>query len=364
MSTSIDTDRKRDALIERLVQSSTGMFDIYTTYLGDRLGLYQALAATPGCTSAELAQRTATLERYVREWLEQQVVIGTLEVDDAAADATERRYFLPPAHAEVLVDRDSTQYLAPLAQLMVGAVSPLPAIIEAFRTGSGVPLAEYGADVRMGQAGLNRAAFIHLFGHDWLPRVPDVHARLQSDPPARIAEIGSGAGWASIGLALAYPRPRIDGFDLDPPSVALAQANALEMGVAERVHFAVRNAVDAGSAAAYDLVFAFECLHDMADPVGALRAMGMLAGAHGAVIVVDERVGESFAAPNAATEPILYGFSVLHCLPASMVEADSAATGTVMRPNTLRQYAFEAGFREVTILPIENFFYTFYRLLY
>jgi hypothetical protein len=235
MSTPTDTAGQRDALIERLVQASAGMFDIYTTYLGDRLGLYQTLATAPGSTSSELAQRTATFERYAREWLEQQVVIGTLEVYDAAADTPERRYYLPPAHAEVLVERDSQHCLAPLAQLMVGAVSPLPAIIEAFRTGRGVPLAEYGSDVRIGQGGLNRAAFLHLLGHDWLPKIPDVHARLQSDPPARIAEIGSGAGWASIGLALAYPRPRIDGFDLDPPSVALAQANALELGVAERV---------------------------------------------------------------------------------------------------------------------------------
>jgi hypothetical protein len=121
--------------------------------------------------------------------------------------------------------------------------------------------------------------------------------------------------------------------------------------------------VDTGNAGAYDLVLAFECLHDMADPVGALRAMRALAGKRGAVIVMDERVGESFAARNATTEAILYGFSVLHCLPAGMVEPHSAATGTVMRPNTLRQYASEAGFREVTILPIENFFYTFYRLV-
>jgi SAM-dependent methyltransferase len=239
----------------------------------------------------------------------------------------------------------------------------MQSIVEAFRTGGGVPFSDYGAELRTGQGNLNRAAFLHLLGQEWLPRVADVHARLLcEDVPARVAEIGSGAGWASIGLAIAYPRTRIDGFDVDPPSVARAQANAHEMGVAERVHFAVRDAVDAAQGEAYDLVLACECIHDMADPIGALRAMRALAGERGAVIVMDERVGESFAARNGATEPFMYGFSVLHCLPVGMVAPRSAATGTVMRPNTLRQYAVEAGFQEVMTLPIENFFYVFYRL--
>jgi 2-polyprenyl-3-methyl-5-hydroxy-6-metoxy-1,4-benzoquinol methylase len=364
MAVTSDTDSRRDALMERLMQSAAGMFDIYTTYLGYRLGLYQALSKAGGCTSIELARRTGTVERLVREWLEQQTVIGTLEVDDASSPPSDRRYCLPAGHTEVLVARDSTNYLAPLAQLMVGAVHPLPAILEAFRTGRGVPFGDYGADMCEGQGGLNRAAFLQLLGRDWLPQIPDVHARLVAEPPARVAEIGSGLGWASIGLALAYPGVRVDGFDLDFPSVVLARTNATEMVVEDRVHFDVRAAADVAAHGQYDLVFAFECIHDMADPVGALHAMRGLAGDRGAVVVVDERVGESFAERNDATEWFLYGFSVLHCLPASMAaDKPSAATGTVMRPNTLRQYALEAGFREVAILPIENFFYTFYRLL-
>src|SRR5437773_820203 len=126
------------------MRASAGMFDIYTTYLGDRLGLYRALAAAGTCTAAELAARTDTSERYVREWLEQQTVIGTLRVDDAVAAESDRHYQLPAGHAEVLVDRDSLNYLAPLAQLMVGTVSPLSAILEAFRSGAGVPFEAYG----------------------------------------------------------------------------------------------------------------------------------------------------------------------------------------------------------------------------
>ena len=132
-------------------------------------------------------------------------------------------------------------------------------------------------------------------------------------------------------------------------------------GVADRVRFAVRDAADASLAGQYDLVTAFECIHDMADPVGALRTMRALAGERGAVIVMDEKVGESFAARNDDTEWFMYGFSVLHCLPVGMADQPSAETGTVMRAATFRRYALEAGFRDVEILPIDNFFYTFYR---
>ena len=133
------------------------------------------------------------------------------------------------------------------------------------------------------------------------------------------------------------------------------------LGVADRVRFQVRDARDAAVAGPYDLVTAFECIHDMADPVAALRTMRSLAGEHGAVIVMDEKVGESFAARNDDTEWFMYGFSVLHCLPASLADHPAVGTGTVMRSATFRRYALEAGFRDVEVLPIDNFFFTFYR---
>jgi 2-polyprenyl-3-methyl-5-hydroxy-6-metoxy-1,4-benzoquinol methylase len=292
--------------------------------------------------------------------LEQQTVIGTLRVDDPRAAPHERRYYLPAGHAEVLLERDSPNYLAPLAQLMVGTVRPLDTLVDAFHSGQGVPFGEYGTDLREGQGGLNRVAFLQELGQTWLPSVPDVHARLRADPPARVAELGCGVGWASIGLARAYNRISVDGFDLDPSSIDQARTNARAMGVADRVTFAIRDAADAADAdATCDLVLAFECIHDMAHPVQSLRAMRAMAGEHGAVIVMDERVGDSFAQRNEETEWFMYGFSVLHCLPASMVETPSVATGTVMRPATLRAYALEAGFRDVSVLPIESTFLHF-----
>jgi SAM-dependent methyltransferase len=361
MATDRDTEQ-RDALVGRLFDAAIGTMEVLCVYLGDRLGLYQALADGGALTAAELAAATGTDARYTREWLEQQAAAGLLEVDDARAEAEARRYSLPWGYREVLLDHDSLNYVAGLVRLVVGVTQPLPTLLQAFRTGAGVPYVDYGADTREGIADMNRPMFLNLLGTAWLPAIPDVHARLQADPPARVADVGCGSGWSSIALARAYPKVQVDGLDLDEPSIALAQANAAAAGVAERVTFAVRDAADPGLAGQYDLVTAFETIHDMAQPVAALRAMRGLVRARGAVVVADERVSETFTAPGTDVERLNYGFSVLHCLPVGLADAPSAGTGTVMRLPTLRQYATEAGFRDVEVLPIENDFWTFYRL--
>jgi 2-polyprenyl-3-methyl-5-hydroxy-6-metoxy-1,4-benzoquinol methylase len=354
---------ERDRLVERLMQATSGVFDIFTVQIGNHFNYYGVLAHDGPLTSTELATHTGTHERYVREWLEQQTVAGILAVENPEAAAIERRFRIPSGHVEVLVERDSLNYLAPLAQITVGAVYPFAGLLAAFRTGGGVHYRDYGVDMREGQAGMNRAAFLSQFGSEWLPAIPDMHARLQAVPPARVADIGCGAGWSSIGIARAYPNARVDGFDLDAPSIDLARANAHDMGVTDTVTFQVRDAGDPALAGHYDLVTACECIHDMSQPVAVLRSMRKLAGEHGTVLVVDERVGERFTPTGTDVERMMYGWSVLHCLPVGMADTPSAETGTVMRPDTLRRYAREAGFRAVEILPIEHYFFTFYRLV-
>jgi 2-polyprenyl-3-methyl-5-hydroxy-6-metoxy-1,4-benzoquinol methylase len=356
-------EQRRDALVERIFENSVGFMELLSIYIGDRLGLYRALANNGEATATELASATGTHERYVREWLEQQTVAGILEVEDEKAEPEVRSYRLPQGHQEVLLERDSLNYLAPLAQQMVGVSRPLPALLEVFRTGGGVSYPEYGADMREGIAYGNRAMFVNLMGTEWLPSIPDVHERLQADPPAHVADIGCGTGWSSIAIARAYPRARVDGFDLDESSVAEARTNAEAEALADRVAFHLRDAADPELSRRYDLAIAFECIHDMSRPVEALQAMRSLTGEDGAAIVVDERVAESFEAPSDEVERLMYGFSVLHCLPVGMAEQPSAATGTVMRPATLRRYATQAGYRDVEVLPIENDLWRFYRLV-
>jgi SAM-dependent methyltransferase len=356
-------EEKRDAFIERLFDATSGALDIFTIYIGDRLGFYEVLAEDGALTSAQLATRTGTQERYVREWLEQQTVAGILELDDTTTADDQRRFLLPAGHDEVLAHRESLNYLVPLAQLAAGAVQPLPSVVEAFRRGGGVPFEAYGDDLREGQARMNRNAFLQQLGQEWLPSITDIHDRLRSDPAARVADIGCGHGWSSIGIAKSYPKARVDGVDLDAPSIEEARVNATQAGLGDRLQF---HAKDAGNgtlpSGRYDLVTAFECVHDMSDPVGVLRSMGRLVKDDGAVIIMDERVEETFTPEGNEVERFMYGCSVLHCLPVGMADGPSACTGTVMRPPTLRRYAHEAGFRDMEVLPIDNFFFRFYRL--
>lgn len=354
--------QQRDAFIERFLGYASGTFNMFSIYIGDRLGLYRALYENGEMTSKELAAVTKTHERYIREWLEQQTVAGILEVEDETQETDMRRYRLPAGHAEPLIECESLNYIAPMAQLLAGAVHPLPQVIEAYRTGDGVPYEAYGKDLREGQAAINYPAFWHLIGSEWLPSIPHIHARLQADPPARVADIGCGYGWSSIGIAKSYPKVLVDGYDLDQPSIERAQQNARRNKLDDRVSFEVRDASDPSLAGQYDLVTAFECVHDMANPVEMLGTMRRLAGKNGSVLIVDERVGDTFTAQGNDIEWMMYGWSILHCLPVGMANNHNGGTGTVMRTETLRRYADEAGFRSVEILPIENFFFKFYLL--
>lgn len=362
MVTNVDAGKNRDGLIDQLLQATNGVWDIASVYLGERLGLYQGLSEIEPATARELAHRTGTDERYVQEWLEQQTVSGIIEVRNPGASAAELQFALPPGHAEVLVERDDANYMAPLAQITLGAIAPLQALRAAFRTGAGIPYEDYGADLRDGQAGMNRNMFLQQLGGEYLPSIPDLDARLRSDPPARVADIGCGVGWSSIGIASAYPKVHVDGFDLDEASIIDADQHVRAAGLEHRVTMSWRDAADAAIAGRYDLVTAFECIHDLSDPVGVLRTMRRLAGDHGTVIIADERTADEFGGGRNDFERFFYGFSVTHCLPVGLVDRPSAGTGTVMRPPTLRRYAEEAGFSSVEILPIDNYFFHFYRL--
>src|SRR5690242_6917201 len=218
-----DIEAQRDALADRLFTSANATFDLAAVYLGDRLGLYPALAGGNPSTSAELAGRTGLDERYVREWLEQQAVTGILEAD-GAEDATARRYTLPAGHREVLVDELSLAHMTPFVRAIVGSMRMLPGIMAAFADGGGVAWADYGDDLREGQAAGNRPQFHHLMA-DWLGQIPDVHARLSS-PGARVADVACGEGWSTIAIARAYPNARVDGIDLDAPAIEQARRNA------------------------------------------------------------------------------------------------------------------------------------------
>jgi SAM-dependent methyltransferase len=347
---------RRDALVERLFASTSGALDVLAVYLGDRLGLYRALDELGSAKPEELAAAAGLNERYVREWLEQQARSGILDVDG------ERRFSLPEGHAEPLLDETSLNYAAPFGKLVVSCVRPIDALLEAFRTGDGIPYADFGADMHEGQAEFTRPMFEHLLGTEWLPAVPELHERLQADPPARVADVACGQGYSSLAIARAYPKVHVDGIDLDAASIAAAKEHLAGSGLEDRVVFHHKDAADSDLQEQYDFVYMHESLHDMSYPVDVLRACRGLLAEGGVIVVGDERVADSFSEPGDDVERLYYGFSIFHCLPVGMVGEGAAGTGTVMRAGTVKRYAEKAGLTGFEVLPIENDFYRFYRL--
>ncbi len=348
-----------EAFAEQVFGDLLGAMNTYATTIGFRLGWYRALAAGSPMASGELAAASSTDERYAREWLEHQAVAGYLEVIDPTVEPTERRYVLSPAVAEVLTDRSSLAYLAPFVDFVSTVGGNLDELIEVYRTGGGYGWDQHGDGARCGQAEANRPLFLQLLAQEYLASIDDVHAALTAG--GRVADVGCGLGWSSIGIATAYPMATVDGFDLDAPSVEMATANAAEAGLADRVRF---RAVDVATVdqVGYDLVLALECIHDMPDPVSVLSAMRSMVAPGGAVIVMDERVGDTFTGEPDPVEQLFYGFSLLCCLPDGRNAPRSVATGTVMRRPTFEGYAEAAGFDRIEVLPIENDFFRFYRL--
>jgi 2-polyprenyl-3-methyl-5-hydroxy-6-metoxy-1,4-benzoquinol methylase len=349
-----------EALARRLFADGLGALELYTVYLGDRLGLYRALADDGPATSTELARRTGTVERYVREWLEHHAASGLLAVDDPAAAPLRRRYRIPPEHLPVLADPDDVRYAAYKGVEMVRAARPLPDLVEAFRHGGAPPPLPWEPE---GRAEFNRALFVNLLGTQWLPAIAEVDRRLRAEPPARVADMGCGTGWSSIAMATAYPRIGVDGFDLDPDVIAVAAENARDAGVADRVRFSVLDAADPDLPGRYDLVTIFEALHDMARPVEALAAARAMLAEGGSVVIADEPVADEFATPASEMERYAYAWSVVSCLPSAMGDPRTAATGAVMRPATLARYAEAAGFARTETLPVDADVWRFYRLV-
>ncbi|WP_040838844.1 class I SAM-dependent methyltransferase [Nocardia brevicatena] len=340
---------------ERLVTAALGTIDILAVHLGDRMGWYRTLAERGPLNSAELVEYGLGRERYAREWLEQQAAAGILTAH------SDGRFELPAGAAEVLTDPDSLNYLAPLARMLAAAAVQMPALVRAYRKGGGVDWATYGIDMREAQSDMNRPWFQRRLADD-LAGIATVHERLRR-PGARVADIGFGGGWSSLALAEAYPDLRVDGYEVDAPSVEMATLHAYAAGVSDRVRFQRADAATDLQAGGYDLVFAFECLHDMPRPVEVLVGARRALRPGGSVIVMDEAVAEKFRAPADEVDRLMYGFSLLICLPDGLSHPGSVGTGTVMRSDTLRRYAREAGFAGVEVLPIEDFgFWRFYRL--
>ena len=360
---STSNEEATGALIGRIFEAGLAFMELLTIYTGDRLGLYAELADRGPATPSQLAGRADINERYAREWLEQQAATGFLEVDDPAKPAADRTYSISAAHAAVLADRESPVYLAYFGGFVPSMAGQAPAVVEAFRTGGGVPWSAFGAGIVEGQGFFNRSWLLGALGSEYLPSIPDVHARLRADPPARVLDAACGVGWAGIAIAKAYPKVTVLGVDPDESSIELARKNAEEHGVADRVRFEVKDAAGIEAGGPFDFAIVVEAIHDISRPVEVLEAIRRSLAPGATLIVTDENVGETFTVPAGMGERFCYASSVTLCLPNSMSERPSAAVGAVMRPDTFRRLASEAGFKEVRVLEeIQLDSQRFYRL--
>ena len=340
---------------DRVFGAALGAIEIYSIHIGDRLGFYRALTGS-SMTSDALAAVSGVNERYVREWLEQQATYGILTVDLSGDHAL---YTLPEAHSGVLADELSGFYLTPLARMLTTSGEKMALLLDAYREGTGVSWDAFGQDMRESQADMNRPFFTHELANV-VSGIPSIHARLER-PGARAADVGCGAGWSTLALATAYPEATIQGFDIDAPSIEMARRNAAASGLGDRVTFSTADGGDLGQEGSFDVTFAFEAIHDMPQPVGVLSAMHRMVGEGGIAVIMDEAVGDEFTGAGDEIEKLMYGFSLLVCLPDGLSTQPSVGTGTVMRPAKLESYAREAGFTGFSPLTEAGFF-RFYEL--
>ncbi|MGO9277848.1 MAG: class I SAM-dependent methyltransferase [Streptosporangiaceae bacterium] len=314
----VDGDKLQE-FVFRAVSEVGATLNTALVVMGDRLGLYRALAGAGPLSPAELAERTGTAERYVREWLNAQAAGGYV-----AYDPDSSRYTLPPEQAVALTDADSAAYLPGFFQIALGSVLDSPKIVDAARTGAGYGWHEHVHDVREGCERFFRPGYNANLTSGWLPALDGVVPRLESG--ALVADVGCGHGASTILMAQAYPNSTFVGSDYHDGSIETARRHAQEAGVAGRVRFEAASAA-AYSGSGYDLVTMFDCLHDMGDPVGAARHVRSTLKSDGTWMIVEPQAGDRVEENLNPVGRAYYAFSTLLCTPASLSQDVGLALG-------------------------------------
>ena len=304
--------------------------------MGDKLGLYRALAAEGALTPAELAERTGTAERYVREWCSAQAA-----GDYLAYDPDSGRFGLAPEQAVAFTDPGSPAYLPGIFQLALGAILDSPRITDAARSGEGLGWHEHVHDVHDGCERFFRPGYDANLIAAWLPALDGVVAKLERG--ARVADVGCGHGSSTILMARAFPTSSFTGSDYHAGSIETARARAREAGVEDRVRFTAEPA-QAYSGEGYDLVTMFDCLHDMGDPVGAARHVRSTLAPDGTWMIVEPRAGDRTEENFNPVGRVYYGFSTLLCTPASLSQEVGLALGAQAGEARIRDVVEAGGF--------------------
>ena len=331
----VDADKLMQ-FVFRAVDEVGATLNAALVVMGDKLGLYRALAGSTGLSAAELAARTGTAERYVREWLNAQTAGDFVEYDPDSG-----RYSLAPEQAVALTDADSPAYLPGFFQMAVGSVLDSPRITEAAQSGAGVGWHEHGRDVHDGCERFFRPGYNANLIDSWLPALDGVVEQLQRG--AHVADVGCGHGASTILMAKAFPRATFAGSDYHPGSIEIARERARAAGVAGRVTFVAEPAA-AYTGTGYQLVTMFDCLHDMGDPVGAARHVLDTLAPDGTWMIVEPNAGDRVEDNLNPVGRAYYGFSTLLCTPASLSQEVGLALGAQAGEARIRDVVTSAGF--------------------
>jgi ubiquinone/menaquinone biosynthesis C-methylase UbiE len=303
--------------------------------LGDRLGLYQALAKGPASAS-DLADRTGTNARYVTEWLRGQAAGGYIEYD-----ATTDTYSMTAEKAFALVDPNGPLYLPGAFELALGTLAAVPRMEQAFKTGAGLGWHEHDQQVFTGCEKFFRPGYLAHLVAEWIPAMDDVQTKLEQG--ARVADIGCGHGASTVLMAEAFPTSSFVGSDYHDGSIAEAGKRAAEAGVTDRVAFEIAGA-QSYSGTGYDLVTSFDCLHDMGDPLGAARHVRGSLAPDGSWLIVEPAAGDTVADNLNPVGRVYYNFSTLLCVPNALSQAGGYALGAQAGEKAIHQVCTDAGF--------------------
>jgi 2-polyprenyl-3-methyl-5-hydroxy-6-metoxy-1,4-benzoquinol methylase len=305
--------------------------------VGDRLGLYRAMAGAGPLTSAALAEKTGTTERYVREWLNAQAAGGFVTYDAAT-----QRYELPPEQAMVLADENSPAFVCGAFELATATLKAEPHIEEVFRSGAGFGWHEHDAGVPTGCERFFRPGYNANLVSTWLPALEGAEEKLRVG--AKVADVGCGLGASSRLMAEAYPASRITGFDYHRESIELARQKASAAGLSDRLRFEVAPA-NSFPGTGYDLVTVFDSLHDMGDPVGAARHVRQALAPDGTWLIVEPIAGDTVEQNLNPVGRAYYAFSTFLCTPNSLSQDVGMALGAQAGEKRIHDVAAAAGFK-------------------
>lgn len=324
-------------------------------YIGDRNGLFTAMAGAGPVTPETLAARTGQSVRYLEEWLSAMACSGYVKYDKAAGT-----FVLPPEQAFCLANPNSPAFFSGLFEMLPTWYQNTGKVAEAFKTGSGVLQQEYGEEFWHGFERFTRAQFLNHLTQDWIPNLDGVASKLTSG--ARVADVGCGNGQALLILADDYPNSTFIGFDEYPLAIHNARSRAAEAGHADRVKYELLDVVDGIPGGEYDLISAFDVIHDMVDPVGALTSIRKALAPNGAMLWTEFNVSGDLA--ENLKNPLnlgkfTYSASTLYCMTTSLAEG-GVGIGTCMGAVKAEQLAREAGFGRFRRLPIEDPFTIIY----